>query len=309
MIRPRRSSTPGIALAARHRVSMVLVVLLVAAACGGNAPQSVGSVSPPSIAPTANSSAVPTPTAVPSAEPDLTLAVVGDSIPFNSPDDCPGCTGFVDRYANVLEAATGMTVAVRNMSQHNGLQVQGLLDELGIGGPAGRAATLADADAIIVGIAHNDVPWNVNDDACDGANGDDIEWSKYTAECIATEIKRYAPKYEAVFERIAGLRAGKPTVLRAINRYNDWNGWPGHLLPPEGVAATAAVVAAWNEMICGAAEGNGFTCADVSTAFNGEDGTRPSGELLARDYTHPSDMGNEMIAAVLAAAGFEPLAP
>ena len=165
----------------------------------------------------------------------------------------------------------------RNLSQHNGLQVQGLLDELGDGSE--RAQALADADAIIVGIAHNDVPMNVDDDACDGAGGDNPDWSKYTAACIATEVKRYTPKYEAVFERIAALRAGKPTVLRAINRYNDWNGWPGHPLPPEGVAATAAVIAAWNKMICGAAEANGFICADISTAFNGKDGTQPSGDL------------------------------
>ena len=114
-----------------------------------------------------------------------------------------------------------------------------------------------------------------------------------------------------MFERIAALRAGKPTILRAINRYNDWIGWPGHpeAAEPAGVAATAAVVAAWNEMICGAAEANGFSCADISTAFNGKDGTQPSGELLAADYIHPSDLGNEMIAAILASHGFEPLVP
>jgi lysophospholipase L1-like esterase len=313
----RRSDTSGFALPTRNRLSMVLGAVVLVAGCGGSAAQSAALVSPTSIAqspatavasaPADVSSAVPT--VVPSAEPDLMLVAVGDSIPFNSSADCPGCTGFVDRYADVLAAVTGKTVGVRNLSQHNGLQVQGLLDELGVGTPVGRAATLADADAIIVGIAHNDTPWNVANDVCDGPNGDDIDWSKYSADCIATEVKRYTPSYEAVFKRIAELRAGKPTVLRAINRYNDWNGWPGHPLEADGVAATAAVIAAWNKMICGAAEAHGFTCADISTAFNGKDGTLPSGELLARDYTHPSDSGNEMIAAVLAASGFEALAP
>jgi lysophospholipase L1-like esterase len=256
-----------------------------------------------------DSSVAPTRTVAPSVEPDLTLVAVGDSIPFNRDSDCPGCTGFVDRYATALAAATGKTVAVRNLSRHTDLHVQGLLDDLGVGAPIGRAADLAKADAIIVGIAHNDIPWNVADDACDGANGNDIDWSKYTAACFASEVKRYTPKYEAVFRRVAELRAGKPTVLRAINRYNDWNGWPGHPLQPEGVAASAAVIAAWNKMICGAAEANGFTCADISTAFNGEDGTKPSGDLLANDYTHPSDKGNEVIAEVLVKLGFEHLGP
>ena len=189
------------------------------------------------------------------------------------------------------------------------MRVQELLDELPEGPAAGRAKTLSEADAIIVGIAHNDVPWAVDDDACDGADNED--WSKYTAACIAAEVERLTPKYEALFERIAELRAGKPTVLRAINRYNDWIGWPGHpeSIEPEGVAATTEVVAAWNKMICGAAEANGFTCADISTAFNGEDGTQPSGALLAADYIHPSEGGKRVIADVLTELGFEPLAP
>ena len=80
-------------------------------------------------------------------------------------------------------------------------------------------------------------------------------------------------------------------------------------LEADGVAASTAVVAAWNKMICRAAEANGFLCADISTAFNGKDGTKPSGDLLAEDYTHPSDHGNEVIAGVLTDLGFEPLAP
>ena len=292
----------------------LIALAVMVSACAAPAPQPSGGAasvpaSPPASAPADNPSAAPTRSVVPKAEPDLTVAAVGDSIPFNSPSDCPGCTGFVDRYADALGVATGKTVGVRNMSQHNGLQVQGLLDDLGVGAPVGRAETLAEADAIIVGIAHNDVPMNVDDDACDGAGGDNPDWSKYTAACIATEVTRYTPKYEAVFKRIAALRAGKPTILRAINRYNDWNGWPGHPLSPDGVAATAAVIAAWNKMICGAAEANGFRCADISTAFNGKDGTQPSGGLLANDYTHPSNRGNQVIAGVLTKLGFKPLAP
>ena len=291
----------------RQRPLLVIgVVCAVLVGCGTSASPTR---SPAPSASTAVTSANPSSTAAPSAEPELTLVAVGDSIPFNSNDDCPGCTGFVTRYATALDTATGKRVGVRNLSQHNGLQVQGLLDELGAGEPVGRAKDLAEADAIIVGIAHNDVPMNRNDDACDRAGGDSPDWSKFTEDCIATEVKRFSPVYQQVFERIAELRAGKPTILRTINRYNDWNGWPGHDLSTEGVAATAKVIKAWNTMICGAAEANGFTCADISTAFNGEDGTKQSGDLLARDYTHPSDRGNQVIADELVKLGFEPLAP
>ena len=58
-----------------------------------------------------------------------------------------------------------------------------------------------------------------------------------------------------------------------------------------------------------AAEANGFTCADISTAFNGKDGTQASGNLLVGDYTHPSASGNEVIADTLARLGYKPLVP
>jgi hypothetical protein len=60
-------------------------------------------------------------------------------------------------------------------------------------------------------------------------------------------------------------------------------------------------------MICETATANGFACGDVSRAFNGENGRRASGDLLAADYIHPSDEGHERIAAVLVELGFAPL--
>jgi len=62
-------------------------------------------------------------------------------------------------------------------------------------------------------------------------------------------------------------------------------------------------------MICKTAEKNGFVCADIYHTFNGSDGLKPSGDLLAQNYTHPSDKGNEAIAQVLIGLGFTPLVP
>ena len=62
-------------------------------------------------------------------------------------------------------------------------------------------------------------------------------------------------------------------------------------------------------MICKAAQANGFTCADIYHAFNGLDGLTPSGDLLAKDNTHPSDKGNEVIAHALTDLGYAPLVP
>lgn len=235
------------------------------------------------------------------------LVVVGDSIPFNSPQDCPGCKSFVDRYAEAVTAATGHAVEVQNLSQHNSLQIDGLLQELET--DTLRREALANADIIIVGIAHNDAAMNSNDDVCDGPNSDNPDWSKYSAECAVASAELFRPKFESVYSQIVALRDGEPTIFRTVNRYNDWNGWPGHDLSPEGLQTTKEVIDAWNEMLCTAAEKKGFVCADIYTAFNGPDGLTPSGDLVAADYTHPSDKGNEVIAQVLTDLGFAPLAP
>ncbi len=164
----------------------------------------------------------------------------------------------MDRYAKAINAKTGHGVNVSNDSEHSGLQVDDLLTELS---NASEKNTLAHADIIVVGIAHNDVPMNRDDDPCDGAGGDNPDWSKYTAACVKADVAIFQPKYESVFKQIAALRAGKPTILRALNRYNDWN--DGATLSPAGVAATKLVIDAWSKMTCGAAKANGFLCANI----------------------------------------------
>jgi lysophospholipase L1-like esterase len=233
--------------------------------------------------------------------------VVGDSIAFNSPDDCHGCTGFVDRYAEAITKATGHPVEVKNLSQHNGLQIDGLLKELET--DTLRREALANADIIIVNIAHNDIAWNRNDDPCDGPTGDSPDWSKFNESCAVAAAEIFRPKYESLYSQIADLRAGKPTIFRTINRYNDWTGVPGGVDSPADINATRVVLDAWDEMVCKAAEANAFTCADIYHAFNGADGLQSAVQLLASDTIHPSNKGNEMIAQVLTDLGFAPLVP
>jgi len=256
---------------------------------------------------TPTSTSTPTPTFTPSEPAPWSLVAVGNSIPFNSPIDCPGCTGFVDRYAAAIFKATGHPVKVQNLSQHTGLGIDSFLEELKY--DAYVRGPLVNADIIVVSIAHNDTPWNRDDDPCDGPNGDHPDWSKYNATCAAAAAEIFRPKFESVYAQIVALREGKPTIFRTINLYNDCIGWTGGDLPPEATNATRVVVDAWSAMVCETAQANGFTCADIYHAFNGPDGLTPSANLLAWDYTHPSDKGNEVIARVLADLGYGPLAP
>jgi lysophospholipase L1-like esterase len=252
----------------------------------------------------------PVPLAAETSIPSLTpwsLVAVGDSIAINSSMVCPGCSGFVDRYADAIFEATGHPVEVRNLSQPM-LQVDALLKELKT--DASRRDALADADIIIVSIAFNDTPWLRSDDPCDGPNGNKPDWSEYNTTCAAAAAEIFRPKFESVYAQIVALREGKPTIFRTINRYNDWIGWigeAGETNPPEATNATRVVLEAWSAMVCETAQENGFTCADIYHTFNGAAGLTPSGDLLGKDYTHPSDKGNEIIARVLTDLGYAPL--
>jgi hypothetical protein len=251
------------------------------------------------------------PPASPSAPAPWSLVAVGDSLLFNSQDDCHDCIGSVVMYADAISKATGHPVKVQNLSQHNGLQTDGLLDELK--NDVQRREGLATADIILVSISANDTPMSSDDDPCDGA-GFPV-WSKYDATCVAASSEIFRPKLESVFAQIVALRAGKPTIFRTITPYNDWlggiDGESGVVTPPEATNPTRLVLDAWSAMICRAAQANGFTCADTYHAFNGPDGLKPIAGVLTTSKAngHPNDKGNEVIAQVLADLGYAPLVP
>ena len=114
-----------------------------------------------------------TETSVPTPAP-WSLVAVGDSIATNSMLACPGCSGFVSRYAKALTNATGHPVDVRNLSQMGGLQIDGLLEELKT--DVLRRDALANADIIIVGIGFNDAPWNHDDSTLSNYSS---KWSRF----------------------------------------------------------------------------------------------------------------------------------
>ncbi len=212
--------------------------------------------------------------------------------------------GFVDQYAQSLAKAASREVTTKNRSEHTGLTLPGLMDHM----PTLKA-DLSGADAIIVGIAHNSFP--LNDEApcgssVDPATGALQDWTKVNAACAATATNRYRPTYDKLFSTVASSRAGKPTILLAVNRYNDWIGFEQAKLTADQARRTVAVHDAWNTMLCDSAKANGFDCVDVYHAFNGVDGSRASADLLAMDYTHPSQKGNDKIAGLLADRGFAP---
>ena len=235
----------------------------------------------------------------------ISLVVIGDSIPYNSPEDCPSCDGFVSQYAHALAKATGREVTTNNRSEHTGLTLPGLMKNL-----PDLKGELSGADAIVVGIAHNSFPLN-DESPCespvDPATGDIKDWSKVDQACAAEATTKYRPMYDELFSTVATWRAGKPTILLPVNRYNDWIGFEQANLTPDQANKTVILHDAWNTMLCDSAKTNGFDCTDLYHAFNGADGSQASAELLAADYTHPSQEGNDEITRLLTKRGFAPL--
>ena len=100
----------------------------------------------------------------------------------------------------VITQATGHPVEVQNLSQHNGLQIDDLLEELKT--DVKRREALANADIIVVGIGHNDTAWNRHDDPCDGPTGDNVDWSKLNPTCAAVAAEVFRLRFESVFAQI-----------------------------------------------------------------------------------------------------------
>ena len=228
---------------------------------------------------------------------------IGDSIPYNSPGDCPGCTGFVDQYAKAVQKATGKQVSVQNLSQHTGLTIPQLLGELG-----SFKQSLSEADVILVGIAHNSFELNADAPCGRPVINNTPVWSVVGARCARQSAAKYEPMYQKLYAQIAAWRHGRPTILRTINRYSDWIGFaPAHLTHAQD-RKTKTMLDAWDQMLCSAATAHGFGCADIYHAFNGPAGTKAAAGLLGPDYTHPSQRGNNTIESVLEALGYAPLA-
>lgn len=148
-------------------------------------------------------------------------------IPYNSPQDYPGCKGFVDQYAEAIGEATGKPVTVQNLSQHTGLTQPQLLEELD-----SFTQQLTAADVMLVGVAHNSFELNA-EAPCGRPVVDDLpDWSAVDARCATESAARYEPMYQALYSRIRDVREGKPTLLSTINRYNDWIGFEDAGLSP-----------------------------------------------------------------------------
>ena len=222
----------------------------------------------------------------------LTLVALGDSIAYAA--DCAGCTGYVDLYARRVGRSLRRTVTVINRAEHNGLDSRRLLAQV----RSSFRSDLVRADIVTITIGHNDTPWVLSDDPCDGAASDTddqnaIPWQKYRGACTATLAARLRRNVAAILREIRRLRAGKPTLIRVTTFHNDNERDP--TIPRKVDGPTKFVIDAYSTAICGATGAARLPCADVYHAFNGRDGTRYDGNYVAADHIHPNQRGHRVI--------------
>jgi lysophospholipase L1-like esterase len=224
----------------------------------------------------------------------LRYVALGDSVAAG----IGGSEGYVERYAEALQAGTGRDVTVTNLGR-NGWTSGDLLDALR-GDPRFEEA-LTGAQAVTWDIGGNDAlaaRGAYRRGACGGADNQD---------CLRAALERFKRNWDVILSEIEGLRADGDVLLLTMDVYNPFvtedaarDSWAA-----DGGLSDFDVFSGYlNEMnrhIAATASERGVPCARVSAAFNGPDGDEAPEEkgYLSPDGIHPSDAGHEAIAALL----------
>jgi lysophospholipase L1-like esterase len=283
------------------RSAALVITSLALVACQGAGPTASTST------PTTASASPPGPTAAPSdstpgpspAGAGWTLVALGDSETTGSGDRSG--QGWVAYYADLIRASQRREVTVTNLAA-NGTTSDQLLGSVHTNEQVRER--IAAADIVVLGIGGADV--NAGDDAlaagsCDGT------------ACYDPAIRAYAANIDDIAAAITTVRAGKPTVLRAITMPNVLTG-AEDVIPPflSDIATEVGVHQArgFNAATCGAMEAHGGACIDVLTAFNGPGGSADgyaAGLLNLEDCCYPNERGHRLIAELLYDTGLAPL--
>jgi hypothetical protein len=169
--------------------------------------------------------------------------------------------------------------------------------------PAVRDA-IAKADIVAIGIGGNDL--NLGDAALEAG-------TCQGTSCYDAPIASYGANLGKIAAEVMRLRAGRPTILRALSMPNALTG-AEDVIPPF-LSRIATEIGAYQgqrftDATCKAMSANGGVCVDLLAPFNGPDGTGDayaSGLMNHDDCCYPSEKGHQLIAQLLYATGLAPL--
>jgi lysophospholipase L1-like esterase len=270
----------------RAACGTTLVVLLALAACGNDEVRE------------------PSPKAAPNG---FSVVVIGDSIPYNAPYDCPDCTAFADSYGAALEEQVGRSVTVENLSRHDGAMTHDIHEQLETGV---LDEPLSKADVVLLSVGFNDQPpYAGSGQPCAGPveplDAALTTVRKTTRACVDDVTADLRTTLTTVLDRVR--ERAPDAALGTLVPYNSWTGWsPLVALPKpqrdhiEGLVTHA--LDEWRTALCAESEAVDATCVDVYRAFNGDRGLLAATPLLADDHTHPNQRGNDVIRDLLVEA-------
>ncbi|HEX6231325.1 MAG TPA: SGNH/GDSL hydrolase family protein, partial [Actinomycetota bacterium] len=122
------------------------------------------------------------------------------------------------------------------------------------------------------------------------------------------DFEPYAELLRSIYEHIFELRAGQPTIVRAVDHYNPVIGpWRAAGIEPECTAHWEAVASTVRQV----ASEYSVPTASMYDTFNGPGHDEDPVEkgLIGSDGEHPSDKGKAVQVDVLDALGYEPIRP
>jgi lysophospholipase L1-like esterase len=231
---------------------------------------------------------------------------MGDSIALG--ETCSGCATYPEQLASAMGEKLAAKVEVDNLAVP-GAEVADL-GELARSDPATRDA-IANADAVVVTVGHNDLAYNRLDDPCEvAADYPRVEWGSITHACVDRATAEYRRDLDGLLDMVDELRGGQATMLRVTTVYNSVIGdevdptWSS----PTAIEPSTYAVHRMAKAQCEVAEQHDGVCADTYHALNGKDGGESAQSFLnPPDATHLAQSGQDAFAAVLIELGFSPL--
>ena len=202
--------------------------------------------------------------------------------------------GYVDRYADHLEADTGARVNATNLGR-NGQTSSELLYALR-NDPSSRQA-IEEADVVTINIGINDLgraSQTYQNGACGGADNQD---------CLRAAAEAVKGNWTAITAELLSLRSTSDTIIRAAGLgytpYLETEG-PPDSSSSNGELSDLQIFEAYldevNRHIAVTASNNGIPCAEVHLDRG----------YISPDGVHPNDEGYEVIAERLRELGYSP---
>lgn len=211
--------------------------------------------------------------------------------------------GLGQAYARQIQKDVGVKVILDNYALNSLTAVQ-VLQVLRTGTPprpdlAGLPSALAAADVVVMAASHTD-----SVDAATGERTQSCFDNAAPTPCSARAFGAFTADLREIWAKITELRAGKPTMLRALDWYNPWvSTWKEQKVFEAKSLCFQCLSASFRQ----AAEAFGIPFACRYDAINGPRHDKDAEEqgYIGGDHIHPNEAGSQLSAELLAGLGYK----